>query len=33
MGQLQRLEITRAIASEKPVMILDEPTSARSKKY
>ena len=27
-GQLQRLEITRAIASQKPIMILDEPTSA-----
>ena len=26
-GQLQRLDITRGIASEKPLMILDEPTS------
>ena len=26
-GQLQRLEIARGIASEKPIMILDEPTS------
>lgn len=27
-GQLQRLEITRGIASQKPIMILDEPTSS-----
>ena len=26
-GQLQRLDITRGIVSQKPIMILDEPTS------
>ena len=26
-GQLQRLEIARGIASNRPIMILDEPTS------
>ena len=31
-GQLQRLDITRALISNRPIMILDEPTSSLDKK-
>ena len=31
-GQLQRLEITRGIAANKPIVILDEPTNNLDKK-